>query len=283
LEEIEQNDDGGEEDDYEDDEPLQLNEDQANNGDEIENLYHSVLALTREKDPINEYKNPLLWYDAFPTLFPHRRGAPEGDTRYNNKLSITDWIKHVLNIADVRFRNHAKFIFFVGNMMKRRDVCLHAKIKLKSSGYKSVINGLRTLEVKELGDALLLAQENKPVTDPRIRVIIDNLKCVGSKVRGSTFSRIAARMQIMSMQMFYCQPKFYVTINPYDYDSSVLLFFNGVEHNISEPFSDALHFMKRKQIVTKDPISAAQFFHLTISCFIKHLLNVQSNDIGIVG
>jgi hypothetical protein len=168
-------------------------------------------------------------------------------------------------------------------MLKRREVCKQTKIKYASTGLVDIMTVMNSLTVQQLSEYVLKAQNKEPIADGRIKKIVDNLKSVGGKVKGSTFSRAASRIEIMSLQLYYGLPKFFVTINPFDYDSAILLFFNGVKKNISEPFGKALEYMRRKEVVINDPVSASQFFDLIIRTFIQSLLGYNSEKGGILG
>jgi hypothetical protein len=247
------------------------------------NLQSRILAVAREKNPLNEWNNKLLWYDAFPTLFPNRIGAPEGEMRPVKKVSLTAWIRHMLNIEDDRFRKHKKFLFFIADMLKRRQVCLQSRLKLKSKGFGEVVETLQNLSLEQLTSAVEKTAQGQPLNNPSLRHLTDNLKAVGSNVQGSSFAKKSCRKELMSLQLRYGLPKFFVTINPHDYDSHLIFFFNGVKKTISEPFGDALHYMKRRELVMRDPVAAAKFFDLTIRKFMEIVMGYGDPNGGILG
>ncbi|HLO39007.1 MAG TPA: DUF6570 domain-containing protein [Lacibacter sp.] len=257
----------------------------TNKNQEVLDALKKVINVTRSKDPINEYGNTQLWYDGFPVLFPHRIGAPEGEVRVTS-ISLRRWIQHVLNIKDDRFRAHIRFQFYVGNMLKRRDTCLHSRMKLKYNNkqYGQVAQVLRSLKYQDLTEALLKAEKGEVIREKDILTILDTLKSVGSKVTGSSYARLASRREILSLQLKYGLPRIFVTINPHDFNSPVLFFFNGIKKNVSDLFEPSLHYNRRRSIALGDPVSAAQFFHTTVSCFLDILLGYQAETkVGVLG
>ncbi|HLP35109.1 MAG TPA: DUF6570 domain-containing protein [Amoebophilaceae bacterium] len=251
----------------------------------ISDAANQVIAVTRDKTPVNEYNNKHLWYDAFPVLFPNRKGAPEGEHRLQ-KVGIQEWIAHVLNIRDDRFRKHAYFLFYLANMLKRRETCLLSKVQLKTSAkkYAEVAAIMRSLSYTDLRDETIRAEKGEPIKNKELNKLTDTLKAVGTRVKGSTYARLACRQEILSMQLRWGLPRIFLTINPHDYNSPLLFFINGKKETIGGPFPKKLDYNNRRSTAISDPVAAAKFFHIVISKTLEILIGYERKDkMGVLG
>jgi hypothetical protein len=71
--------------------------------------------------PKDIFDDDMEWIDQmYPLLFPYGLTGPSADRSIPIKLE--DWIKHVLQFKDDRFRKHHDFIFTIYNIIQRRRV-----------------------------------------------------------------------------------------------------------------------------------------------------------------
>ena len=68
---------------------------------------------TIDKVPISEFESPGYFTMAFPTLFPYGKG--DFDSKAGQKVSLTDYIKYIMQYTDGRFAKDERFRYFLMN------------------------------------------------------------------------------------------------------------------------------------------------------------------------
>jgi len=193
------------------------------------------------------------------------------------------WISHALDLRDPRFRLHATFVFYVLNMLMRREVSLQACIKVKNGKLDDetdqFVKSLRKVDFENTVKAL---QSGKPNDNERIKKILENVKSVGSGVPGSPYAKKTQRQEIMSLQMFYGLPSLFVTINPCDLNSRIVCHYAGKITRIDAPDSEVPDFRSRALTSANDPVACAKYFVIFIEAFLETLVGVKKGRAGAV-
>lgn len=71
--------------------------------------------------PKDIFEDNLTWIEEmYPLLFPYGLTGPSAERKI--QITMEDWVKHVLQFSDNRFRMHHDFIFTMYNIIQRRRV-----------------------------------------------------------------------------------------------------------------------------------------------------------------
>jgi hypothetical protein len=233
-----------------------------------------IYLIPRSSTPANEILNQELILGLFPTLFPYGCGAPH-DLSRPVSVSLNQHIQYLLTYDDHRFEKHYSFIFVLFNMIQRRQACYNASLTASRPYFRSIASDLQTLTSKEIEMTLNSIAKNKLscVTDSRINMLMNQIKTVGGHVMGSAYSRSNLRTQIHALIYSQGLPSIFMTINPADIHSRVVLYFAGVNLDLDEILPDTIpSTFQRAQIVASHPVATARFFNVLISSILGSLV-----------
>ena len=232
--------------------------------------------------PITEYNNPLLWIGAYPWLFPHGMGGPEISRKV--PVSLKAYVRHLLMHADKKFRLDLSFKFHVFNVLQKRDVSLHTSILVRQSGFHGVAAQMDQLTHDSLVKLLESIRNKTSLSDPSLKVLLNNLSSTGGKIHGSPYCKKSYRREILGMMVHFGMPAFFITISPATIHSPILLHLAGEDIDLDNVLVINLPSPhERAKIVAQDPVAAAQFFNIVIDAFTTYLLGYNQTDGGIFG
>ncbi|CAF1498169.1 unnamed protein product [Adineta ricciae] len=233
-----------------------------------------VYMIPRSNVPIKDYFNPELLLGLYPTLFPYGCGAPQDSSR-PIPVSLEQHIRYLLAYDDQRFEKHHSFMFVLFNIMQRRQACWNATLMASRPYFQNVANDLETLTSKEIETALMSISKQtfSSVENPRINMLMKQIKTVGGNVMGSAYSRAALRTQIHALIFNQGLPSIFMTINPADIHSRVALYFAGVDLDLDKIIPEKIpSTYERAQIIASHPVATARFFNALISSILKCMI-----------
>lgn len=234
--------------------------------------------------PIGEYNNPEMWVRAYPHLFPYGHGGAEIKGR-TVSLSLNRWIKHLLKFHDHKFRKDAAFLFFVFNVLQKREVYLQTSLRIKRKDFNpttSILSSVASDNIKEAMDASISG--NSFITDPTMKHRMQKIQAVGSKLRYSTYDRQSMRQEIQALMINLGMPAFFVTLNPTDVHSPLVCFLAGEKIDVDQTLPDNMpNVRKRAQIVAENPVEVAEYFHIVIEAFFTYILRYGDPKGGAFG
>jgi len=117
-------------------------------------------------------------------------------------------------------------------------------------------------------------------TDPRVKRLFRELNIVGGKIRGSDEAKRGMRREIYSMVPYYGPPTIFLTLNPSDVQSPIIMHFAGAKVRIGAKDADAAWmpiYKDRVQLIARDPVASAKFFNATINAFLKFMIGYDPN------
>jgi Helitron helicase-like domain at N-terminus/PIF1-like helicase len=118
---------------------------------------HQLPASSVQAQPVSEFTGTMrLFAMSFPSLFP--QGLGDWHQPRPRKMELRDWARHLLRYHDRRFGQHAKFRFYVYNMILRDRARKTAQYYIKQHGE------LNDITIEELQDLL----QNDDSVLPRI-------------------------------------------------------------------------------------------------------------------
>lgn len=230
-----------------------------------------VYAIPRSQMPVRDCFNPELLLGLYPTLFPYGCGAPY-DLSRPVPVSINQHIRFLLSYEDQRFEKHHSFMFVLFNIIQRRQACFNATLMASRPYFQDVAKDLQELTSKEVEMALVNVHKKTytSISNPRIDVLMRQIKTVGGNVMGSAYSRAALRTQIHALIFNQGLPSIFMTINPADIHSRVALYFAGVDLDLDRIIPEIIpSTYERAQIIASHPVATARFFNVLISSLLE--------------
>ncbi len=215
-----------------------LNDEKIRRSSTDDNEYQSkeqdgenVLIVPHHSCPTVEYKNPNLWTGSYPWLFPYGRGGAE-DSRQSD-LSLRKWIKHLLEHVYNRFREDHAFFLHVYNVIRKREVSLYTALSVRQRNFTAKAGALSSLSSVDLERALESLAEDR-IENEAVKLLLKEVQVVGSHIPGTGYARRNFRLEIQGLMIKLGQPAFFLTLNPADVHSPVLLFLAGHEVNLDD-------------------------------------------------
>ena len=237
----------------------------------------TVYIIPRGSKSVNEYNNPNFLLGIFPTLFPYGCGALEDSSR-PVQISFREHLKYLLSYGDRRFEEHRSFIFVIFNILQRRTVCLHAQLMASRPYFQKSAQFIESLTSEDITTVLVnISQASySKFSDERINILMKHIKVIGGHVMGSAHSRSTLRTKIHSLCFNLGLPSLFLTINPADIHSPVVLYFAGVDLDLDKVMPEVLGTsFERAKIIATHPVATAKFFH----CLIKSILKCFVIDV----
>jgi hypothetical protein len=157
-------------------------------------------------------------------------------------------------------------------MMQRQQACWNASLMASRPYFQDAATDLQALTSKEV-EAALINITNKSfstVGNPRINMLMRQIKTVGGNVMGSAYSRATLRTKIHALIFNQGLPSIFMTINPADIHSRVALYFAGVDLDLDKILPETIpSTYERAQIIAAHPVATAHFFNQLISSILK--------------
>src|ERR1700722_8524980 len=236
------------------------------------------LQIPHNSNPANEFNNPDLFPLMYPTLFPYGIGGFD-DRNRSAKLSMRRQVKHFLQLSDRRFQEHPTFIFTAFNILQRRAMLLHTKLKTEKSNFKQMAEQFASVSsetIHAVAEKLKNEQQQKISWSDDERKIADLMQQVNTitgYVEGSAAARVHMRNEIRGLMIDQGLPSFYITINPADVYNPILKVLAGenidIENLLPEQVPD---YWKQSILVAKNPIITAKFFNIYMKAFLSCLV-----------
>ncbi|KAF5365901.1 hypothetical protein D9615_010738 [Tricholomella constricta] len=231
--------------------------------------------------PESIYKNPELYPQMFPWLFPYGLGGIGSTGRSDDAHK-----KHLLMYHDKRFQNDVAFPFAAFS---------HRQIKASNTGgylladktkFHDITERLLNVNQDVLADiSKRMAQGEvvKPVTQDEKNCfqIIRDLDHIGGKVDGSVTSKKYMRNEIWSLVANQGAPSWYITLSPADICNPICLYFADSKEKFEPDIIRSSD--ERFRLISKNPVAAARFFDFMVKQFIEHVLGFSSDHSGLYG
>ncbi len=129
-------------------------------------------------------------------------------------------------LKDSRFRTHYSFMFVAYNILNTLNVCSAARFKIMSSTDIHSMSKISKSEIQEMINGLSLPKEDRTSSD-RVETLLKHLSAVGRIVPGSDYAKKKKRIEIRSLTLRYGFPTLFITVNPNDLNSPMLLMYAG--------------------------------------------------------
>lgn len=226
---------------------------------------------------------------AYFDLFPHGVGG-HLDKRPRH-LSLKKWAQILLRRRDPRFRNNRTFLFCVCALIFRREAISNARWKLTGRVSRGIASTLAGVTPQGLADVAAEMESGtggfSALADrPGVRALIKTMESVHAGSSWTIFNTRSTRMIAIYFVMQMGQPLFWMTINPADVNSPIVMKMAGVALNVTSTLKAKFpEYPEKLRLVANDPVASADFFHATIHGVLSCLLRfgVSDGDGGFLG
>ncbi|CAF0983083.1 unnamed protein product [Brachionus calyciflorus] len=234
-----------------------------------------ALLVPRSKFPENEYNNKKLLLHLYPTLFPYGYGGFNDDLR-KQPLSEREHTKHYLKTHCGRFVKNRTFIFVAFNMIQRHEFSLNLSIMTKKKYFENVSYFLSQITKEDIQNEIEKVLSTGEIQNQNIKELFHQSVIMSKNTQGSRFNLKHRRNDIRSYIIQKGLPSFYITLNPNDLNSPLILFLSGKEINEN--------LILRSIDIANDPVSQSLNFDILIENFINFILGEKNcNNLGIFG
>jgi hypothetical protein len=202
-------------------------------------------------------------------------------------LSVEDWVDHLMRSADPRWREHSLFPYVVFNMIQKDRVWKSCRRVLKTRNVDSLTccteyltpaaieQAVRDLEYGERRNGYHSFDD---IQDSNIRSIFKQLfKEINTITRDMELTdtaKLRQRKMLYSKQIYYGLPDLWVTINPGDVHSPLMLRLAGVELKMNDKgfWEDFPQLVKRRLAAIRNPVAVVLYANQLMSAFVEALL-----------
>ncbi|KAJ3568696.1 hypothetical protein NP233_g5549 [Leucocoprinus birnbaumii] len=245
---------------------------QIRRGSAFVNEYARTDPITGERTDGGP-SNPNHLLGSFPWLFPYGCGGFE--VKREIDVPYETHAKWALTYADKRFRLDMRFIFQVFGVIQKRAVCRAACLHISKPSFTRHQNAIATLEEKDFLQASQEEMARRPISNPVMRVLREELSTVRVSISGSDESRVGIRRKIWGATTMFGPPAIWLTVNPSDTHDPIVQFLAGKDIDLDN--FDRLagpSSTERATNVAKDPYAAAQFFHHVIISMLEEVFGI---------
>ena len=172
-------------------------------------------------------------------------------------------------------------MYLMYDVLQIRKSSLANKLILQRRHWPSTMDDISSLTEDRLRDALHDLEIHHEVKDPTISRLLHVMKTIAMWVPGSFAQKLRMRSEIRGLIVRLGMPAFWITINPSDLRSPLVINLAGVEY--SDDFLSASNSALRAATATSNPVAVASFFHSVCTAVLDGLFASGSNCAGILG
>ncbi|KAK3911389.1 ATP phosphoribosyltransferase [Frankliniella fusca] len=218
-----------------------------NNDDCDEITYSSV--PDRGKTPLNEFKSPGYISMAFPHLFCY--GTADFSMPKTQKISLNEYIRHLMLYKDGRFAKDERFRYFIMNSEMRWHSLNLGNVYVKKN---SIFSKMTIIQLRQY------LKENP--------WLVNQIMHFGSRLRTTSSYWKSRCGELLDMVDQLGTPTIFFTLSSADYHWPD--FYRLMGHDVA-----TLSVQERGRLLSENPLIADTFFHLRSkffleNCFTKH-------------
>ncbi|KAG6905752.1 hypothetical protein DXG01_000915 [Tephrocybe rancida] len=180
-----------------------------------------------------------------------------GQKHHKKIMSEAAHKRHLLMCADKRFQTDIYFPIIAFNHDQMKSATSGSFLLAKHSKFDEISNHLLSLDtevLKQVKEQLEAGEHVKKDTPEKKACfdILDDLDAIRGRVKGSITSKKFMRNEVWSLLSFAGAPSWFGS-------------------------------QERYQLISRNPVAAARFFHLLVKSFIKNVLGVGADHPGLYG
>ncbi|RHZ88922.1 hypothetical protein Glove_19g13 [Diversispora epigaea] len=227
-----------------------------------EPLRSQIILVPHDNTPLNEYSDEFLFPASFPVLYPYGIGGHEGRPLH---VSLRQYTNHLMCHRNPKFRQHRSFPFVAFNILQRREVSSETYNLTRNYNFERSANLIATLKSEDISIAINQEQNKQPITNPAILELLKNVNSSEPRLMASPQSRTRMRNEIRAVITQDGTPSLFITINPADLHSPIVMMYAGKEIDIKNlPPENFPKTTERARLAHFDPSAVAKYFDVTI-------------------
>ena len=217
-----------------------------------------VLAIGHSKEPQSIWKNPKLYPQMFPWLFPYGLGGI-GHERQKHRLSDEEHKRHLLMYHDKCFQKDPHFPLIAFNHEQIKDSTKGGFILAKQKSFDNIANRLLQINsdvLKNITERMMNGERVKGDSQEEkdCLQLIHDIDRIGGHVKGSITSKKYMRNEIWSLISFRGAPSWYITLSPADNKHPISLYYADTK----EEFTPIIRSKSEKDcLIADNPVASA--------------------------
>jgi hypothetical protein len=242
-----------------------------------------TIRMPHLNTPLNDYTDHDYFPAGYPTLFPYGVGG-HMDKHRLYPISLKKYAKHLMCHGDPKFRQHRSLRFVLFNTLQRREAALMTHIAAKASNFARSAELVATLTPNDISLSLDQERNKQPISNPAVAELVKNVNAIGSKLMASNQSRSRMRNEMRAIIIRDGTPSLFVTINPADLHSPIVMMYAGEEIDLDNILQD--NFPKtteRSRLAHLDPSAVAKYFDVVIKCILDTIVGYGEENVGVFG
>jgi hypothetical protein len=172
-------------------------------------------------------------------------------------------------------------MYLMYDVLQIRKSSLANSLLLQRRHWPSTTDDISSLTEDRLRDALHDLEIHHEIKDPAISRLLHVMKTIAMWVPGSFAQKLRMRSEIRGLIVRFGMPAFWITINPSDLRSPLVITLAGVEY--SDDVLSASNSALRAATATSNPVAVALFFHGVCTAVLDGLFASGSDHVGILG
>ncbi|KAJ6125807.1 hypothetical protein N7471_010300 [Penicillium samsonianum] len=228
---------------------------------------------------VDHWHDAAYFTGAFPTLFPLGIGGHLDERSLD--VSLSSFAEWALKHHSRRFARHKTFMYLIYDVLQIRKSSLANKLVLQRRHWSSTTGDISSLTEDRLRDALRDLENHHEIKDPAISRLLHVMKAIAMWVPGSFAQKLRMRSEIRGLIVRFGMPAFWITINPSDLRSPLVIILAGVEY--SDDILSASNSAIRDATATSNPVAVASFFHNVCTAVLEGLFASGRDRTGILG
>lgn len=232
---------------------------------------------------LQDFKNNDIWTAGWVHLFPHGTGGPLDPDRVN-PVTLQKWMQILLERRDSRWRKDRNLLFVVATIIFRREALANVQFKLRRRMTPQVAARLASITKADLDAMAAELRHGGSVNStlagkPEVRKLLQTMQSISHESTWTDHGKRRTRMFALSLMIQFGQPFFWLTINPADVHSPLVMSLAGVPIDLAGTcFAEMPTWVERLVLIANDPLASARFFHETVEAILACLLRCGAND-----
>jgi hypothetical protein len=240
-----------------------------------------VLAIDGDTDPQSIFRNPSLYPQMFPWLFPYGLGgigSVEGMSDHAHK-------KWLLMYHDKRFQLDPYFPLVAFSHEQIKSSTTGGYLLADKKKFEDICMRFMSLDhtvLENLAKRMTAGERVIPKNgaEEHCFQVIQDLDQISSHVHGSTTSKKFMRNEIWSLIAHLGAPSWFITFAPADNHHPICIYFADTKEKFCPEIRSS---DDRNRLIANNPVAGARFFNFMVEMFIKHVLGVGADHPGLYG
>jgi hypothetical protein len=245
----------------------------------------TALGIGRSNEPESIFKNPQLYPQAFPWLFPYGLGGVENQNGRYSVVSARKRIRALLLYHDKRFQTDPYFPLVAMNNSQIKDSSKGGFLLTKKKNFRLVADRLLNINTEVLTSMLARMEKGEHISpstseEKLAYQVINDIDHVAHHVENSLTNKKYMRNELWSTICSRGAPSWFITFAPTDMSHPIALYYA----NSDKPIYPNLYTKsERYRLIANNPVASARFFDTITKLFIKHILGYNSGKNGVFG